>query len=122
MKIRLITVLCSTLLWVGFFSLPLGMTSCSTPPSARVVQYQTLQAVGTAAQTAVRASTQALKDGSVTVDQWQKIADFYDNKWQPAYTVAVVAAQSDLSSAASPDLQNLLQQLLMLANQLTKKP
>jgi len=96
-------------------------TACSTPPSARVAQVQTLRAVGEAAKASMDATTQLLKQGTITLDKWQKVATFYDTKFQPAYTVAVYAANSDLSSVSSPDLTNLLNQLLSLASTLTAK-
>lgn len=101
---------------------PLVYQGCSTQPSARVVQVQTLKAVGTAAKTGMDAATQLLKQGSITVSQWQAVATFYNTRWQPAYGVAVASAQSDLS-LASPDLANLLNQFLALvASYSTKTP
>lgn len=105
-------------------ALALGLGSvayqgCQQAPSARVIQYQTLRGVGEAGKSSMDATTQLLKQGSITYEQWQKVATFYDTKFQPAYAVAVVAAQSDLSSVASPDLTNLLNQLLALTAALT---
>jgi len=105
-------------------ALALGLGSvvhqgCSTPPSERVTVYQTLQVLGGTAKASMDASTQLLKQGSITVPQWQKIAAFYDTKWQPAYGLAVASARSDLSTVASPDLMALAAELSALVSQLT---
>jgi hypothetical protein len=86
-------------------------TGCKTRPSARVVQDETLLAVGSAAKSSMDAATGLLKDGTITVTQWQTVADIYDTKFQPAYSLAVAAAKADLSTLASPDLTALAQQL-----------
>jgi hypothetical protein len=100
-------------------ALPVLPTGCSTAPSARVIQVQTLKAVGQSAKTALDASTQLLKQGTITVAQWQKVADAYDHKFQPAFNLAVAAAQSDLSSVASPDLVALGTQIVSLVAELS---
>lgn len=80
---------------------------CTTAPSGRVAAVQTLKAVGLSAKTAMDASTELLKRDTITVAQWEKVASFYDNRFQPAYRLAVTAVNSDFSSLASPDLVNL---------------
>ncbi len=105
-----------SILLAGFVAaFPVIQTGCQTAPSARVVEVQTLKAVGASAKAAIDASAQLLKQG-------QKIAAFYDTKFQPAFNLAVAAASSDLSSVASPDLINLATQLANLVAQLTAKP
>ena len=116
---KLITILAFTALWAGFFSLPVLQTGCSTAPDARTQAYQTLGILGQTAKASMDASTQLLKQGSITVAQWQQIAAFYDTKWQPAYSVAVVTAKSDLSTVASPDVLALAAQFAALVAQLT---
>ena len=73
-------------------------TGCTTKQTT--VTYLTLEAVGKTAKASLDASTQFLKQGAITVAQWQKIANAYDNDFQPAYNLAVVAAGS--SSAPAP--------------------
>jgi len=101
--------------------LPATFSGCNSTPSQRVVQVQTLTAVGTAAKTSMQAATSMLKQGQITVAQWQVIANAYDLKFQPAFAIAVSAARSDLSSVASPDLIALAGQLATLVAQLTAK-
>lgn len=106
-------------LWIGFFSLPVLQSGCSTAPDARTQAYQTLGILGQTAKASMDASTQLLKQGSIAVAQWQQIASFYDTKWQPTYAVAVVTAKSDLSTVASPDVLALAAQFAALVAQLT---
>jgi hypothetical protein len=98
----------------------LVLTSCAT--SSQPVAVNTLKAVGLTAKAAMDASTQLLKQGSITVPQWQAVAAVYDTRFQPAYNVAVTAVQSDLSSVASPDLVNLAAQLTNLVASYTTHP
>jgi|GEM_PF-2964372 len=108
-------------LWLGFFSLPVLQTGCSTAPDQRTQVVQTLKIVGQSAKTSMDAATTLLKQGSITVDQWQKIASVYDNQFQSSYTLAVAAAHSDLTNVASPDLIGLAAQLAALVAQVTTK-
>ena len=99
-----------------------NLTGCSAPPSSRVVQVQTLRAVGETAKTAMDATAQLLKQGSISLTQYIRVADLYDKDFQPAYRVAVAAARSDLSSVASPDLANLAGQIVNLVASYNVKP
>lgn len=92
---------------------------CTTAPSARVVQVQTLGTIGAGAKAALDTATQLLKAGTITVAQWQTIANFYDAKFQPAYNLAVAAVSADLTSIANPDVVALSAQFLQLVAQLT---
>lgn len=94
--------------------MPPLFVSCSTPPSARVVQVQTLKAVGQSADAAVALSAQLYRDGKLTAAQARQVADFYDLKFQPAYRLVVTAVQANLDSVASPDLMALASQLSAL--------
>ncbi len=85
-------------------AIPAPFTGCSTPPSSRVTQVQTLKAVGEAAEAAVAASARLFYAGAITSAQAKQIADIYDNKFQPAFRVAIVAVNANLESVASPDL------------------
>ncbi len=100
-------------------ALPVSQTGCSTPPSARVVQVQTLRAVGESAKTAMDATAQLLKQNQITLAQYIRVADLFDSKFQPAYRVAVAAARSDLSTLASPDLANVALEIINLVASLT---
>jgi len=91
-------------------------TGCAAP-SARVVQVQTLKAVGQSTESAVSLSAQLYRDAKITPAQARQVMDFYDQKFQPAYRVAVVAVNSNLDSIASPDLANLAAQLSALVVQ-----
>lgn len=112
---KLILVLALTL------ALPLAPVGCTQAPSQRSATVMTLKIVGTTAKTAMDAATDLLKRGTITVPQWQKVALFYDTRWQPAFKLAVTTAQSDLSSVASPDLIALAAELTNLVAQLTSK-
>lgn len=111
MKIR--HILAGVALWVGFFSLPVLQTGCTSAPETRVAEVQTLKAVGLSAKTAMDAATTLLKQNSITLAQWMRVADLYDHEFQPAYRVAVNAVQSDLAPA-SPQLINVGAQIVQL--------
>lgn len=98
---------------LGVFLVP-SFTACSTAPDQRTVAAQTLGVVGSSAKAGMDSATQLLKQGTITVAQWQKIADFYDLKFQPAYNLALAAVKSDLSSIAAPDVTALSLQFLAL--------
>ncbi len=95
-------------------TLPAGFTACSTPPSSRVAQVQTLKAVGETAEAAVMLSAQLYKAGKITSAQARAVIDFYDLRLQPAFRLAYAAAKADLSTAASPDVSALASQLVAL--------
>lgn len=100
------------------FALPF-QPGCSTAPSARVVQTQSLIATGQIAETAVGVAAQLLKDGKITPSQARMVADLYDNDFQPAFRVAVAAAQNDMA-AATPELVALASQIASLVAQYQK--
>jgi hypothetical protein len=102
---------------------PLSLTTgCTNTPTTQATKYKTLASVGLAAQGAMDSAAQLLKAGKLTVPQFQKIAAFYDTKFQPAFALARTAAQSDLSSLASPDVTALLAQLTVLLAELSTPP
>ncbi len=100
---------------------PFAVTGCSTAPDQRVQTVQTLKIVGQSAKSSIDAAAQLLKQGSITVEQFQKVAALYDLRWQPAYSLAVAAAHSDLSSVADPSLIGLAAELAALVATLTSK-
>lgn len=115
---KLIAILALAFLAIA---LPVAQTACSNPPSARVVQVQTLKAVGQSAEAAVALSAQLYRDQQITAAQARQVADFYDQKFQPAFRVAVSAVQANLDSIASPDVMALAQQLSALVLQFQHK-
>lgn len=90
-----------------------SLTSCAAP-STRVVQVQSLKAVGHSAEAAVSLSAQLYRDGLITAAQARLVMAFYDERFQPAYRVAVTAVQANLDSIASPDVIDLAAQLSSL--------
>jgi hypothetical protein len=110
----------STCVRVPFFALVMAFAgllsvvpvACSTAPSNRVQAVQTLKAVGQSAEAAVTLAAQLFRDGKINAAQAQTVVEYYDQKFQPAFRLAVAAVNSDLSSVASPDI-------LALANQLS---
>ncbi len=98
---------------------PMTFTACSTPPSARVVQVQTLKAVGQSAEAAVSSSAQLYAAGQITADQARQIMDVYDAKFQPAYRLAVNAVNANLNVQAPDELVALSSQLSALIIQFT---
>lgn len=106
-------------IWAGFFSLPVMQTGCTTPRDQRVQTVQTLKIVGQSAKTSMDAATQLLKQGTITVAQWSKIAEVYDKQFQPIYSTAVVTAHANLDSVADPELVGISLQLAALVTELT---
>lgn len=96
------------------------VTGCANTPTTQATKYKTLATVGAAAQAAMDSTTALLKAGKITVLQFQRVAEFYDSKFQPSFRFAVVAAQSDLSSVASPDVTALLANFLTLVSEVSK--
>lgn len=104
------------LIALAFFATatPLLQTGCKTPPSARVVQVQTLKAVGHTAETAVATSAQLYAAHLITDKQALAVIDFYNLRFQPAYRIAVNAVNANLDSLASDELTTLAAQLATL--------
>lgn len=111
-------LLVSSLSLMSVRCLPLAgvavLTSCNQAPSARVVQAQTLLAVGRLADEAVATSARLYQSGAITAAQSRQVMDIYTLKFQPAYRAAAAAAQAKLDSFASPELSGIAAQLLQL--------
>lgn len=90
---------------------PLAPIACKTPPSERVVQVQTLKAVGHTAESAVASTAQLYAAHLITAQQALRVNAIYDNQFQPAYRIAVNAVNANLDSVASPELAGLAAQL-----------
>jgi hypothetical protein len=101
---------------------PAFQTGCQTAPTQRTQVVTTLKVLGASAKAGMDAATDLLKRGQITVTQWQRVALFYDTRWQPAFSVAVGAARADLSTLASPDLIALATDFANLVSQLTTPP
>jgi hypothetical protein len=97
---------------------PAVLTSCTTTPNQRVVEVQTLKAIGHTAESAVQLSAQLYKDGRITALEARNVIDFYDTKFQSVFRVAVNAAQANLDTIASPEVISLAAQLSALVLQL----
>jgi hypothetical protein len=110
-------------LWISValcVSTPLIPIGCKTAPSERMVEVQTLKTVGAGVDAAMKVAAMLYTDRKITTAQWQRVADFHDQKFQPAYNLAVAIVRADLSSAASPDLVAIFSQLLALVDALQK--
>lgn len=107
-----LAALCAFALAAPLMTLPSGCAA----PSARVAQVQTLKAVGQAAEASVQLSAQLYRDGRITPAQARQVADFYDQRFQPAYRLAVAAVNANLDSIASPDVAALASQLSALVS------
>lgn len=104
-------------------ALPLAHTGCSTPPAARTQAATSLKITGLTAKAAIDAAALLLREGQITRGQWDRIAAFYDLRFQPAFNLAVATARADLSGPASPDLAALLTEFTaLIAAQKEAKP
>jgi hypothetical protein len=108
---KLVLAVC---LFIAAFALSTAPVGCSSPPSSRVAQVQTLKAVGQSAEGAVQLSARLYQGGSITADQARQVMDFYNTKFQPAFRIAVAAVNANLDSLASPDVSALASQLSAL--------
>jgi hypothetical protein len=109
------------LFFIMLAALPALTTSCTTAPSSRVAQVQTLKAVGHTAEAAVAASADLYKAKQITDAQARQVIALYDLKFQPAYRLAVSAVNANLDSIASPELVALAAQISALVLTFTQK-
>lgn len=117
MKLLRISLICFA---VGIAATAALFTGCQQAPSARVVQTQSLKAIGESAEAAVSLAAHLFKDGRLSAGETRAVIDFYDNKFQPAYRLAVASVNANLDSVASPDVVLLASQLAALVAQYTK--
>lgn len=89
----------------------LETSSCSTAPTQRGQTVTTLKIVGASVDASMKIAVQLLRDGHITAAQWNLIATIHDQKFLPAYNLAVAAVQANLDTVASPDLAALAAQL-----------
>jgi hypothetical protein len=108
MKTNIIILSCALVLSGG----TMAYVGCTT--TSQVQAGQTLQAVGLAVDAAMKTAAGMYHNNQITAAQWAQIADIHDNKFQPAFNLAVQAVQANLSSIASPDVVALASQLSAL--------
>jgi len=90
---------------------PFLLVSCKSAPTERTTEVKTLKVIGASADASMKLATQLLADGKITREQWNKIANFFDTKFQPAFGLAVTAVRSDLNNTAPSDVIALSVQL-----------
>jgi hypothetical protein len=106
--------------FVFLFCLVMCFSACVSPtsstPSAatQAAEYKTLATVGAAGKAAVDTAAQLLRANKITVAQFSKVAAIYDNKFQPAFNLALTVAQTNLTQPAPADLLAILNQLTAL--------
>ncbi len=93
---------------------PMAHTGCGTAPTERVATVKTLKAIGETVATAMESAARLRVQGVISEKQWQDIAAIHDNRFLPAYRLAVTAVSADLSSAASPDVLAVAGELINL--------
>lgn len=101
---------------------PLALSGCATPVNQRVVAGQTLKATGQAAEAAVALSAQLYAEGRLSPAVARAVLDFYNDRWQPAYRLALTAAQADPATPAPTQLLALLAQLQGMVSLPAPKP
>lgn len=90
---------------------PMLCTGCATPVNQRTVAGQTLKTAGQAAEAAVAISARLYADKRMSPTVARAVLDFYNDRWQPAYRLALAAAQSDPAQPAPVQLLALLGEL-----------
>ncbi len=90
---------------------PLTQTACTGPQQVRT--YQTLKITGEGAKATIDSAADLLAQGQITVPQFEKLQDMYDNKFQVAYSAAVSALGSS-AAGAPPDVIKLAADLASL--------
>jgi hypothetical protein len=93
-----------------------NLTGCSTPPSERVAAGSTLKAIGHTAEAAVELSALLYKDGKISGEQAQAVMTFYNQRYLPAFRVAVTAAKFDTDRLAPSEVIALATELVTLVN------
>lgn len=88
------------------------LTSCTA--TQQVTTVRTLEAVGIAAKAGMDSAAILYHNSQITVAQYTTIANFYDNKFQPAFDLAKAAAKADVTSFAPADVEALATQFAAL--------
>jgi len=94
--------------------LSLSQTGCVT---TQAQQAQTLEAVGLGAKATIDTAAILLKNGKITVQDFQKVAHFYDTKFQPAFRVALALVEGNQKNPAPLKLVQLAADLAALLPQ-----
>jgi hypothetical protein len=99
-----------TLFLTFCFLLPFSVvqTGCGT---TQVQQAQTLEAVGVAAKLTIDTAAILLAENKISVQKFQDIARFYDNKFQPAFRIALAHVEGNTKNPAPLQLVSLAAEL-----------
>lgn len=102
-----------TLLYLLCFSVPVctTQTGCLT---TQAQQAQTLEAVGLGAKATVDTAAILLKNGKISVIQFENIAYFYDQRFQPAFRAALILVENNQQAPASLRVVQLAAELASL--------
>lgn len=122
LKAAFSTLLVTAVLVAAILAIAASQSGCVAPPSARVVQVQSLKAVGHSAEAAVSLAANLYATNRITAAQAREVMAFYDQRFQPAFRLAVAAVSANLDSVASPDLVALATQLSSLVATFVKPP
>ena len=95
-------------------------TGCKTQ-SSEVKVTQTIEVVGLTAKAGIDTAARLYRSGQITKTQWDVVAAFYNNKFQPAYNLALAVASTGQAGTASPELIELGAQFAKLVSDLTTK-
>ncbi len=100
----------------GAISVSAVTSGCNT---TQVQQAHTLEAIGISAKSSIDTAAILLKNGKITVDQWNKVAAIH-KKFLISYDFAVKAVKSDLSKTSPAELIDLSIELAKAVNELRK--
>lgn len=98
---------------VAFLALSFLFTACMP---ARTVAYKTLASVKYTVDAQMTAYGAACRQGLVTAEKQKEIDNLFDNKFQPAFHAAVLAAKMDYKAAAPEDIVKLATELIGAIN------
>jgi hypothetical protein len=82
---------------------------CALTP--KQAAYKTLKTAGDTVDAAMKVYAAACNAGKVSPELQAKIDDLHDNKFNPAFRAAILAAKFDYSAPASADLISLVTEL-----------
>lgn len=95
----------------GFSGVALATNGCTT---SKVEAAKTLEAVGLSAKATVDTAAILLKNGKISVIQFENVAYFYDNRFQPAFRAALILVENNQQAPASLKLVQLAAELSSL--------
>jgi hypothetical protein len=97
-----------TLLFLLAFPLPFVTTGCF---STQVQQAKTLETVGVTAKLTLDSAAILLRDGKISVETFQRIANIYDNKFQPLFRLALARVEGNISAPSPLELVSIASEL-----------